>query len=250
MKISTQNLTVSFNNRKILNNISFSINSGEMIGIIGPNGSGKSTLLNSIVGLINPQKGKIFLNDKDITLINKRKLAKKITIIGQNIPLDIHCKSYDIVMLGRLPHLGPFEFETKHDFNVVKKMMLFTDTWQFKDRVFSELSAGEQQRLLIAKALATESECLLLDEPTSHLDINQSVNILDLLIKISKENNIAVVMVLHDLNLALAYPQKILAIKDGFLKYEGAPNAMTSKDFLKDIYGIENYKIDSIWKRD
>lgn len=220
----------------VLKDISFEVKTGEFLGIIGPNGSGKSTLLRLISRVLLPQKGKIFFENKDITTINLKELCQKIASVPQDTLISFSFSVWEIVLMGRIPHLKRLQHETKRDFTIAENSLLSTDSLELKDKIIDELSAGERQRVIIAKALAQEPILLFLDEPTSHLDIGHQIQILDLLRKLNRQNNLTIVVVLHDLNLASEYCHRLILLNQGIIFKDGQPEEVLTYQNIEAVY--------------
>jgi len=234
--LKVENLTCGYDLKFNLSDINFNVNKGEIVGIIGPNGSGKTTLLKAITKVIKPKKGRILLYDKDIQEIEIKDLAKKVAVISQYSEIG-YITVEEFVLLGRIPHYKKFQFlETKHDMEIVKKCMILTDIFKLKDRFMGEISSGERQTVLIARALAQEPELLLLDEPTTHLDITHQIRILDLIKRLNKELNLTVIMVLHDLNLASEYCERLILINEGKIHSIGTPEEVLKYQIIEEVY--------------
>jgi iron complex transport system ATP-binding protein len=234
--LEINNLSCGYYKELVLRDIDLTINSGEIVGIIGPNGSGKTTLLRAITRLVKPRNGEIFFEGKNIWQMSFRKLAQTVAVVSQQIE-PAPMKVEDFILLGRIPYYESFQFlETERDTDIAGRCMEITDTLQFKNRSMEEMSGGERQLVFIAKALAQEPKLLLLDEPTSHLDITHQVKILDLIKRLNKEFGLTVMMVLHDLNLASEYCQKIALFSEGRIYKLGAPQDVLQYQIIEDVY--------------
>lgn len=220
----------------VLKDVSFQIRKGEFLGIIGPNGSGKSTLLKLMSRVLVPQKGRIVFQDMDITKIKLKALCQKIAFVPQDTPINFSFTVEEIVLMGRIPHLKRLQSEGKKDLAVAEQALLLTDALPLKDRKIDSLSAGERQRVIIAKALAQEPILLFLDEPTSHLDIGHQIQILDLLKKLNQEKNLCVVVVLHDLNLASEYCNRLILLNEGRIAKAGEPADVLTYQIIEAVY--------------
>lgn len=229
-------LTCGYGTKIVLNGINLEIGKGEFAGIIGPNGSGKTTLLKAITRLIKPYKGKIYLEDKELYSIDHKEIAQKIAVVSQNLPvISMTVKEY--VLLGRTPHYKNLQFfETESDVEVAEHAMIMTDIIKLQDSYMSEISGGEVQLALIARALTQEPWMLLLDEPTAHLDITHQVNILDLIRKLNKEYGLTVIIVLHDLNLASEYCDRLILMDRGRIKKTGTPEEVLNYSDIEEVY--------------
>jgi len=235
--LEIKDLTCGYDSKIVLNHINFQINGGELIGIIGPNGSGKTTLLRAITRIIKPAKGEVSLEGKNIWEMGFKELAKNIAVVSQDY--ETGCMSVEeFILLGRIPYHSRFQLlETENDMEVAKKCMTLTDTFRFKDQLMEEISGGERQLALIARALAQEPKLLLLDEPTTHLDITHQVGVLDLVKKLNREFGLTVVMTLHDLNLASEYCNRLILINNGRIHKEGLPEEVLDYKIIEEVYG-------------
>ena len=219
-----------------LSDINIDIPKGSFAGIIGPNGSGKTTLFRAITGTLGLKSGKILLSDKNLKSFSLRDRAQNIAIVSQFIEAgDMTVEDY--VLMGRIPYHSRFNFfETDDDFEIARKYMEMTDTWRFKDQLMSELSGGEQQLAGIARALTQQPQLLLLDEPTSHLDITHQVHILNVLQQLNQEMGLSVLMVIHDLNLASEYCDWLILVNQGKIHTQGTPEEALTFQNIEDVY--------------
>ncbi len=233
--LSIQNLCCGYPKFQ-LSNIKIDIPKGSFAGIIGPNGSGKTTLFRAITGTLEIKSGKIRLSDKNLQSFSLRQRAQNIAIVSQFIEAgDMNVEDY--VLMGRIPYHSRFNFfETEEDFQIARQYMEMTDTWRFKDQLMSELSGGEQQLAGIARALTQQPQLLLLDEPTSHLDITHQVHILNVLQQLNQEMGLSVLMVIHDLNLASEYCDWLILINQGRVHTQGAPEEVLTFQNIEDVY--------------
>jgi iron complex transport system ATP-binding protein len=241
LNLHLENVSLGYNKRRVLHDISLEASPGEMLGIIGPNGSGKSTLIRGMTRLIYPSAGQIFLDGRNVADISRSELARMMAVVPQNPSLPELFTAFEVVLMGRTPHLKLFRYETKNDLLIVTKAMEVTKTLDFAERRISELSGGERQRLTIARALAQEPTILLLDEPTAHLDIKYQIETLDLARKLCLEQNLIVVTALHDLNLAAQYCDKLIMLSNGEIHCYGTPDAVISSQNIREVYGAEVY---------
>jgi len=230
------NLSGGYGKEFIIKDIFFEIKRGDFLGIIGPNGSGKSTLLRLMSRVLTPEKGKIALEEKDINNMDLKEFCRKVAFVPQDTLINFSFSVEEIVLMGRIPHLKRLQFETKTDFLIAQNALSLTDTLYLKEKDIDELSAGERQRVIIAKALTQEPILLLLDEPTSHLDIGHQIQILDLLRKLNREKNLTIVMVLHDLNLASEYCNRIILLNEGRIFKEGNPYEVLTYQNIETVY--------------
>ena len=214
-------------NRKILDHIEFDVANGECVAILGNNGAGKSTMLKCLNKIISPQKGRVVVNEVDILKLTRLDIAKNTAYVAQKSE-GSQITAYDAILLGRKPYikLAP----KKEDYEIVENIIASMDLEKFSLRYIDELSGGELQKVMIARALAQEPKVLLLDEPTSCLDLKNQLEVLKLIQNITKEKAIAVVIVIHDLNLALRYCDRFLFLKDNEIFCYGGMDVMTSEN--------------------
>lgn len=234
--IRLENLSCGYGRKIVISDINLEIPAGEFVGIIGPNGSGKTTLMRALTRLVNPVKGKIYLDNKDIHSISHKEIARKIAVVSQNLPV-VPMTVNEFVLLGRVPYRkGVQLLENKHDASIAYEAMRMTDTLRLKDSYLSGMSGGEVQLAFIARALAQEPTVLLLDEPTSHLDITQQVRILDLIKSLNQNRALTVVVILHDLNLASEYCDRLVLMEDGRIKKSGRPQEVLTYHDIEEVY--------------
>lgn len=234
--LEISDLSCGYGAKIIINKINLHIEKGEFIGIIGPNGSGKTTLLRAITRLIKPKNGSILLEGRDLHSIDKREIAKKMAVVSQNLPI-VSMTVKEFVLLGRTPHYKTLQlFENESDIEVVEHAMRMTGIKRLQNNLMSEISGGETQLALIARALAQEPWILLLDEPTAHLDITHQVSILDLIKRLNKEYQLTVIIVLHDLNLASEYCDRLILMNNGQISKTGTPEEVLNYVDLEEVY--------------
>jgi iron complex transport system ATP-binding protein len=235
------NVSLGYGKQTVLHNISLETKPGEMLGIIGPNGSGKSTLIRGITRLIQPISGQIFLDGDDIASMSRHNLAQLMAVVPQNPVLPQLFTALEVVLMGRTPHLGLLRYAGERDLAIVQKAMEATQTLAFAERRVGELSGGERQRLTIARALAQEPKLILMDEPTANLDINYQIETLDLARQLCREQELIVLVTLHDLNLASQYCDWLIMLSDGRIYCHGTPKAVINAKTIKEVYGAEVY---------
>jgi iron complex transport system ATP-binding protein len=240
IKLEMRNVTLGYNHQPVLRDITLKAAPGEMVGLIGPNGSGKSTIIKALSRVIQPDSGKIAVNGRDINKIPRRELACMIGVVPQMPLLPSAFTAFEIVLMGRNPHLGLFQSEDRRDWALVWQAMKKTGTDSLARRHINELSGGEIQCVLIARVLVQETEAILLDEPTANLDIGRQVEILDLIKRLCTENNLTVMAAIHDLNLAAQYCDRLLLIKDRHIHAEGTPPEVITERNIREVYGAEN----------
>lgn len=234
--LEIRDLVCGYDSKFILRDINLQIEDKELVGIIGPNGSGKTTLLRAITRILKPIQGVILFEGKDIWQMGFKELAKKIAIVPQSFNASIMSVE-EFVLLGRIPHFQKFQFlETKKDLEIAEECMTLTDTFRLKDRLITEISGGEKQLVSIARALCQQPKLLLLDEPTTHLDIAHQVKILDLIKRLNQEYGLTVIMVLHDLNLASEYCQRLVLLNQGRMHKIGLPDEVLTYQVIEEVY--------------
>ncbi|MBI9065913.1 MAG: ABC transporter ATP-binding protein [Salinivirgaceae bacterium] len=229
-------LRSGYANKFHLKEISLKVDKGSLTGIVGPNGSGKTTLFMTLTGELGIQNGKVIIDGKDISALSPREKAHKIAIVTQNTEVfDISVEDY--VLMGRLPYKKPFQlFEKAKDFALANKFMKLTGVFEYKKKLMTELSGGEQQLAAIARALCQEPELLLLDEPTSHLDIAHQLSVLNLIQKLNADLGLTVLMIIHDLNLASEYCDHIAMMHKGSIHTKGIPEDVLNYKNIEFVY--------------
>ncbi len=237
--LKVENVTLAYGKNIVLEGINFAAQEGEMLGLIGPNGSGKTTLLKAISRLLSPRSGEIRLNGKNIAKIPRKELAKLLAVVPQNPSLPETLTAFELVLMGRNPHLGFLRYESRKDMEIAYKAMELTQTDFLASRRVGELSGGEKQRLIIARALTQEPKSLLLDEPTAHLDINHQVEILNLVKSLCTCKGLTVIAALHDLNLAAQYCDRLFLLGNCRIYAEGTPEEVITPQNIKEVYGAE-----------
>lgn len=222
----------------VLKNIDLTVNGQDFIGLIGPNGSGKSTLLRLINKTLKTIKNTVFINSDDIESLDHKTLARIIGTIGQDTSAPFSFTVEQMVMMGRSPYLSRWSRETVVDFEIVKEAMDMTEVTYLSGRLISELSGGERQRVMIAQALAQQPQILLMDEPTTHLDIRHQLSLLGLVSKLNQEG-LTIIAVFHDLNQAARYCNKLTLIKEGSIVASGPTKQVMTEDNIMCAYGVK-----------
>lgn len=235
--LELHNITLGYGDTTVLDDISLSTERGEMLGIIGPNGSGKSTLIKGICSLLSLKSGSVLIDGQNVAKITRGELARLVAVVPQIPNLPDTFTAFEIVLMGRTPHLGRFRFEGHRDFDIAWEAMDITNTQSIAERTMDQLSGGQKQLLTIARALAQEPKLVLLDEPTAHLDINHQVETLDFVKGLCKKQNLAAVTVLHDLNLAAQYCDRLVLLGNGKIHAEGIPQEVITEKNIKEVYG-------------
>lgn len=225
--------------KHILKGINATIDQGKFYGILGPNGSGKTSLIRHILRLLSVSQGEILIEGKEIDSYKRRDLATMLSFVPQNTNLDAGFTVYDIVMMGRAPYQGRLAGATKADREAVEEAMEFTNCAKFREKSFLNLSGGEAQRVITARAIAQQTKYLILDEPISHLDIRYQMELMQCLKKLNEERGTTIIAVLHDLNLAYAYCKEHILMKDGMIFAYGDRADVLSRENLKQVYGMD-----------
>jgi len=220
----------------VLRDISFSVKKREFLGVIGPNGSGKTTLLKSLNRTLSLKQGNISINGVNIKQIKRRELARVMGMVPQEATIVFPFTALEVVLMGRAPYLGRLGFESEKDYKIARRAMDMTGTISFSKREIDTLSGGEKQKVLIARAIAQKPEVMLLDEPTSFLDIKHQIEIYDLIKALSLNDGLTIVSVSHDINLASQYCDKILLLNNGRMHKIGSPEEVITRENIEEVY--------------
>jgi iron complex transport system ATP-binding protein len=232
-------VSFSYSDTPVLFSISFAFLQGEFVGIIGPNGSGKSTLLRLIAGITHPTSGTIRLNGTSLGELSRREIARRVAVVPQETTFVFPFSVLEVVLMGRSPHLGRFGLESAADLDIARSAMEATDTWFLRDRTMEEVSGGEKQRIIVARALAQQPAILLLDEPTNALDIRHQVDIYQLLQRLHDESGLTIVLVSHDLNLSARACERLILLHNGRVCRDGNPEEVMESSLLSEVYGTD-----------
>ncbi|HZU69674.1 MAG TPA: ABC transporter ATP-binding protein [Ktedonobacteraceae bacterium] len=230
-------ISFGYDNHPLLYDIHMRVDAGEMVGLLGPNGSGKTTLLRLISGVLRPQQGKILLEGRDLQAWGRRGIARRIAVVPQELHIPFAFTVEEMVSLGRTPFTGLLGTRNKQDINIIQHAMQSTEISALAGRIFNELSGGERQRVAIAMALAQQPSLLLLDEPTSHLDIKYQIEILDLARQLNRHLGVTVIAAMHDLNLAARYFPRLLLFQRGIVA-DDSPAKVLEPQLLYRVYGV------------
>jgi len=223
----------------VLDDVSFTAAAGEIVGIIGPNGSGKTTLLKILARTLVPKRGYVRILGRDVRELRTRDLARQVAVVPQSSTVTFPFRVSEIVLMGRNPYLSRMPFEAQTDRRIAADAMRATDTFDLADRRITELSGGELQRVIIARALTQQPNVLLLDEPTAHLDIRHQIGIYDILTRLNVEQGLTVVVVSHDLNLAGLYCRRLVLLSEGRTAARGSPDEVITEKNLDRVYGVD-----------
>lgn len=237
--VTVEHLSCGYDDRLVLKDISFQVATGEMLGVIGPNGSGKSTLIRALTRILPLQNGRIDYYGKDIGSYSLKQLAQTVAVIPQQASIPFAFSAFELTLMGRMPHLTRFQRERPEDIEIALDAMRRTDCLQFRDRPIHELSGGERQRVIIARALAQQPGVLLLDEPTSYLDLNHQIEIFDLLHYLCNRDRMAMLCVSHDLNLAAEYCTRLMMVDQGSVVASGSPDEILTGPNIKQVFGAD-----------
>lgn len=236
--LEVRDLFCGYGRADVLKGIDLVIRKGEILGIVGPNGAGKTTLFRVIAKIIEPKRGSILIEEIDIKSLTQREIAKYMAFVTQNLEVDPTMSVLDFVLLGRIPHRRPYQFfEDRNDMLSAEEALRATDLFHLKEKPLSCLSGGERQLAQISKALAQDPKILLLDEPLSHLDIAHAVRILNLLKKLNREDSLTEIVILHDLNLASEFCDRLVLLSDGKIVKDGSPKEVLRFDLIEHVYG-------------
>lgn len=235
--LAVKGLTHSYGRRLILDALCCSVHEGEFFIVIGPNGSGKTTLIKTISGAIRPRTGQVEVLGRPLRSFSGKGLARNVAVVPQSPPADIPFKVAEVVLMGRSPHRNLLAMEGRKDLELAERAMSFTNVGHLAGRRFDQLSAGERQRVLIARAVCQQPRIIMLDEPTAPLDPAHQVHVMDLLERLRREEGTTVVMVSHDLNLAAMYADRMLLLKDGAAVSLGTPAEVLTFETLERAYG-------------
>ncbi|MCW3129313.1 MAG: ATP-binding cassette domain-containing protein [Methanophagales archaeon] len=239
MPLEIKDVDAYYGSVKILDGIDFSASHGELLGVIGPNGSGKTTLLRTISRILKPKVGTILLEGRDVQGMKDKEFSRNFAAVPQDTTINFDFSALDIVLMGRNPHLGRLELEGEEDIEIARRCMELTNCWHLAERPITELSGGERQLVIIARALTQEPKVLLLDEPTSHLDINYQIEIMELLKRLTSEEKLIVVAVIHDLNLAAQYCDRLALLHEGKIVSLGTQAQVLTAENIKNTFGAD-----------
>lgn len=238
MKLELKNVSCGYGTVSIIKNISIEVNSGEILCILGPNGVGKTTLFKTIFGFLKIQSGEISVDGKDIHNYSPKELAKLLGYVPQAHNPPFPFKVIDVVLMGRACHIGTFSTPSKRDIDIAIDALRSLDILHLKDKVYTEISGGEKQLVLIARTLAQQAKMLIMDEPTSNLDYGNQIKVLNHIKKLA-QNGIGIIMTSHFPNQVFLCATKVAMLNKGRLVKIGNPNDVITKESLKEVYGVE-----------
>lgn len=235
--IALSDIHFSYGKYDVLKGISLGAKNGEIVGILGPNGAGKSTLINIMAGILKARTGRVYLDGRPIGDLPRRAVARRIALVPQTTSVPFSFSALEVVLMGRTPHISMLGFESARDIAIAQNAMAETDCLAFADRNINALSGGERQRVFLARALAQEPRLLLLDEPTTFLDIGHQAELLRLLKKQNRERGTAIIAAMHDLNLAGAFCDRIILIRAGAVCADGIPPKVITEGNIAKVFG-------------
>ena len=235
MELRTEDIQAILGGAPILKGVSIQAGQRELVGIIGPNGSGKSTLLKCIYRVLKPSGGAVFLDGKELNTYSHKQSARQVAVVAQHNHYSFDFTVHDVVLMGRAPHKKAMERDNADDYRIVREALEKVNMGGFAQRSFSTLSGGEQQRVILARALAQQTQCLILDEPTNHLDIKYQLQLMDIV----RSLRLTVVSAIHDLNIAAMYCNKLFVLQNGRIIAFGPPKQVLTREFIRQVYEVE-----------
>lgn len=233
-----EDLRVDYGRRQVLGGVTLRARAGEVVAVLGPNGAGKTALIRAVSGVLRSARGRVLLDRVDLLRLAPRERARRVGVVPQDAQLPGEARVIDVVLMGRTPHLGSRFWESRGEVESAREILGRLGVRDLERRRVGELSGGERQRVLIARALAQEPSLLLLDEPTSHLDLKHQAGVLDLVRGVSRTGRLTVIAALHDLNVAGAWADRIAFLCDGRLGAFGPPEDVVTAACLREVYGL------------
>ena len=235
VSIRTQGVKAALGGTEILHGVDLAADAGKLVGLIGPNGSGKSTLLKCIYRVLKPTEGAVWLGERELSGYSVRESARRVAVLAQHNFYSFEFSVQDVVLMGRSPHKGPLERDGAQDYDIVRESLAAVGMQGFETRLFSTLSGGEQQRVILARALAQRTGCLILDEPTNHLDVKYQLELMDVVSSLGK----TVICAVHDLNVAALYCERLYALKAGRVVASGGPEEVITPEVIREVYDVD-----------
>jgi len=237
--LEIENISIGFGVREVLRDVSFALLEGEIIALLGPNGAGKTTLIRAMNGTLPVQRGEIVISRKRLSEISRREIARHIAVVAQENETKFPVSVLQFVLSGRFVHGNAFGWETENDIEIARRALADCELDDLADRLMNELSGGERQRVVLARALATGAQTLLLDEPTANLDIAHQAMMFRLVRERCKTSNASAVVITHDLNLAAAFADRVLLLKDGKMFAIGPPRDVLTEENIAAVFGVK-----------
>ena len=237
--LEIENISIGFGVREVLRDVSFALLEGEIIALLGPNGAGKTTLIRAMNGTLPVQSGEIVISRKRLREISRREIARQIAVVAQENETKFPVSVLEFVLSGRFVHGNAFGWETENDIEIARRALADCELGDLANRLMNELSGGERQRVVLARALATDAQTLLLDEPTANLDIAHQAMMFRLVRERCKTSNASAVVITHDLNLAAAFADRVLLLKDGKMFAIGPPRDVLTEENIAAVFGVK-----------
>jgi ABC-type cobalamin/Fe3+-siderophores transport system ATPase subunit len=239
MGYSLRNISFSYGDQKIFSNLSLSLESGQFHGVLGPNGSGKTTLLDLLAGHLHPREGCILFENQNIDEFSRRDMARKTALVPQDFRVDFPFTVFQVVMMGRYPHVGRFSGPSRADLDLVERAMIAAGVKVFAHRHVTELSGGERQRVVFARALAQNAGVLILDEATSSLDVKHSLSLMRLVAEKVRNSIVTAIAVMQDINLAARYCHTLLFLNNGGIAAHGPVAEVLTEDVIREVFEVD-----------
>ena len=236
--LNVESISAAYDGRTVLKNVSFRLEPGQILGLIGPNGAGKSTIARALSGIVPLQSGRISIDGQDLTHLSAQERACRMAFVPQAVQMPPAFSAWETVLLGRTPHLNWLGQVSEADEEIARQAMARTRTTELADRRVGELSGGEQQRLLLARALAQATPILIMDEPTAHLDLQYQISLLDQVQSLARREHLAVLIALHDLNLVSRYTDRVILLIEGQIEASGTPTEVLTPNLLSRAYHV------------
>ena len=237
--IRVEKVHFAYNGAEIIRGIDLNIKHGAFHCLLGPNGSGKTTLVKLLSGVLKPTSGRIELFGESLKSLSLRKIARRVAVVPQGMHVSFPFTALEIVLMGRAPHLSGLSLESRDDMTIAQEAMEMTGMWELRHRVMEQLSGGEAQRVIVARALAQQPKVLLLDEPTVFLDIKHQIELMELLTRLHQNRALTILAVTHDLNLAALYAEKVTLLRDGIVRTEGLPHEVITPKNIMDVFAAQ-----------
>ena len=234
-----ENVTAAYGDRDVIKDFSCTVERGEFVSLIGPNGSGKSTLIQTVTGIVGIKSGRVYLDGRDNAGLSARERAQITAVVPQSFQAGFAFKAKEIAAMGRHPFLRRMQSETEEDYKIIDRALEQTGTLHLRERKITQLSGGERQRIIISAALAQQPQLLILDEPTNHLDIQYTLEVMQLMRKLNREQGITIFAVLHDINMAARFSDRILVLNEGKKVKDGSVDEIIREEVLKPVYRID-----------